>query len=43
MNRMMNDLAIDRANHPDSTLHDTWDSDDEEDDGGEMNIIDKSS
>jgi hypothetical protein len=40
----MKDLAVDRVNHPDAAMNDTWSSDDDDDDGGggDINIIDKS-
>ena len=43
--RMMADLAVDRASDPNFAARDRWNPDeeeDEEDDGGELNIIDKS-
>ena len=42
--RMMADLAVDRASDPNFAARDGWnpDEEDEEDDGGELNIIDKS-
>jgi hypothetical protein len=46
MNRLMKDLAVDRANNPDVALHDQWDQEEEDDndndDGGDINIIDRS-
>ena len=43
MNRLLKDLAIDRAKNPTSALNDRWDSEDEEDvdDEGDINIIDR--
>ena len=43
MNRLLKDLAIDRAKNPASALNDRWDSEDEEDvdDEGDINIIDR--
>ncbi|KAH9054874.1 XPA-binding protein 1 [Lactarius vividus] len=43
--RMLADLAVDRARNPRSALQDRWnpqEEDEEEDDGGELNIIDRS-
>jgi hypothetical protein len=44
--RMMTDLAVDRARNPKIGLQDRWnphdDEEEEEDDGGELNIIDRS-
>ena len=45
--RMLADLAVDRANNPSSAAQDRWNPDEEEqgeeeEDGGELNIIDKS-
>ena len=49
MDRLMKDLAVDRAKDPEGALRDQWnpdddaeDEDDEEDDG-DINIIDRSS
>lgn len=46
MNRLMKDLAVDRANNPEAALRDQWNSDDEDDDDdeddGDINIIDRS-
>lgn len=46
MNRLMKDLAVDRAKDPNSALNDRWDPDEEEgedDDGDDdLNIIDRS-
>jgi len=46
MNRLMKDLAIDRAANPDAALNDQWDPEEEEaeddDDDGDINIIDRS-
>ena len=42
MNRLMKDIAIDRAENPGAPLEDRWNSDDEGDDDGDINIIDKS-
>ena len=41
MNRLLKDLSIDRAQNPASALNDRWDSDEEEDDEGDINIIDR--
>ena len=41
--RMLADLAVDRASNPNFAAQDRWNPDEEEeDDGGELNIIDKS-
>lgn len=45
--RMLADLTVDRANNPNFAAQDRWNPEveeqgDEEDDGGELNIIDKS-
>ncbi|KAE9397922.1 XPA-binding protein 1 [Gymnopus androsaceus JB14] len=43
MNRMMSDLEVDRAKHPEAAARDRWDPEEEEDDDdGDINIIDKS-
>ena len=47
MNRLMRDLAVDRAKNPDAALHDRWDPNDEgddedDDDDGDIDIIDRS-
>jgi len=46
MNRLMKDLAIDRAANPDAALNDQWNPNEEdeaeEDDDGDINIIDRS-
>ena len=45
MNRLMKDLAVDRARNPDAALADKWDPTEEEDaddDDDEVNIIDRS-
>lgn len=45
MNRLMKDLAVDRARNPGGTLNDRWEAaeDDEEDDEDtDINLIDKS-
>ncbi|KAJ7282109.1 XPA-binding protein 1 [Mycena rebaudengoi] len=43
MNRLMKDLAVDREKNPAAFARDHWDEDDNEDeDGGEIDIIDKS-
>jgi hypothetical protein len=43
MNRLLTDLAIDRAQKPASALNDRWDSEeeDDDDDDGDINIIDR--
>jgi len=43
MNRLLKDLAIDRAKNPASALNDRWDSgeEDEEDEEGDINIVDR--
>lgn len=42
--RMLADLTVDRANDPNFAAQDRWNpnEEEEEDDGGELNIIDKS-
>jgi hypothetical protein len=43
--RMLADLAVDRASNPRLSAQDRWNADEEEgeeDDGGELNIIDRS-
>jgi hypothetical protein len=46
MNRLMRDLAVDRANNPDAALRDQWNPDEEESDNdgndGDINIVDRS-
>jgi GPN-loop GTPase len=43
MNRLMKDLAVDRARFPEAAARDRWEQeDDDEDDDTEINIIDKS-
>lgn len=44
MNRLMKDLAVDRAQNPEAARRDQWDPDaeEEEDDDGDINIIDRS-
>jgi hypothetical protein len=46
MNRLMRDLAVDRANNPEAALRDQWDQDNDDDndddDDGDINIIDRS-
>lgn len=43
MNRLLKDLAIDRAKNPQGPLNDRWDpEEEEEDDDTEINIIDRS-
>ena len=45
MSRLMKDLAVDRARNPEGASFDRWDADDEEDEGdddGDINIIDRS-
>lgn len=45
MNRLMKDLAVDRAKNPDAAKEDRWASDEEDEDEDEeldMNIIDRS-
>ncbi|KAF8151793.1 hypothetical protein B0H34DRAFT_678335 [Crassisporium funariophilum] len=41
-NRLMKDLAIDRAKNPNSALDDRWDDEEFDDDDGDLNIIDRS-
>ena len=41
MNRLLKDLSIDRAQNPDSALNDRWDSEEEDADEGDMDIIDR--
>ena len=41
MNRLLKDLAIDRAQNPASALNDRWDSSEEDEDEGDINIIDR--
>jgi len=44
MNRLLKDLAIDRAKNPQGPLNETWDPEEdmEEDDDTEINIVDRS-
>lgn len=44
MNRLMSDLAVDRKANPRAAALDRWDPnvEEDEDDGGDLNIIDKS-
>lgn len=44
VNRMLKDLALDRARDPGFAAQDTWDpeEEDDDDDGGDANIIDRS-
>jgi hypothetical protein len=45
MNRLMKDLTVDRAKNPNAALHDQWDpeeGDEEDNDDGDINIIDRS-
>jgi hypothetical protein len=45
MNRLLNDLSIDRAKNPDFAAQDRWDpeaEEDDEDEDGDFNIIDRS-
>ncbi|KAF7371002.1 GPN-loop GTPase [Mycena sanguinolenta] len=43
MNRLMADLAVDQERNPEAFAHDRWDEDDnEDDDGGEIDIVDRS-
>ena len=46
MNRLMKDLAVDRARNPGAAQNDTWDpnadDEDDDDDDGDLNIIDRS-
>ena len=43
MNRLMKDLAVDRARFPEAAARDRWEQeDDDDDDDTEINIIDKS-
>ena len=46
MNRLMKDLAVDRAKNPEATKRDRWEEDDGDDDGGDdgpdVDIIDRS-
>ena len=41
MNRLLKDLSIDRAQNPSSALNDRWDSEEEDDDEGDIDIIDR--
>ena len=41
MNRLLKDLSIDRAQNPASALNDRWDSEEEDADDGDMDIIDR--
>jgi len=42
MNRLLKDLSIDRAQNPAGALNDRWDSEEEDADDGDMDIIDRS-
>jgi hypothetical protein len=45
INRLMKDLAVDRANNPEAALRDQWDpdnDDNDDDDDGDINLIDRS-
>lgn len=43
INRMMSDLEVDRAKHPEAAAQDRWDPEEEEDDDDpDINIIDRS-
>lgn len=48
MNRLMKDLAVDRAQNPDAALQDRWENEDEDGDGnanedaGQIEFIDRS-
>ena len=42
MNRLMKDVALDRSENPDFAADDGWNPEDEDDDGGDLDIIDKS-
>ena len=42
MNRLMKDVALDRSENPDFATDDVWNPEDEDDDGGDLDIIDKS-
>lgn len=41
MTRVLKDLAIDREKNPVGALADRWDPDEEDDDDGDINIIDR--
>lgn len=41
-NRLLKDLAIDRAKNPHGPLNDEWDIEEDEDEDDEINIIDRS-
>ena len=41
MTRVLKDLAIDREKNPAGALADRWDPDEEDDDDGDINIIDR--
>ena len=41
MNRLLKDLSIDRAQNPASALNDRWDSEEEDADEGDIDIIDR--
>ena len=41
MNRLLKDLSIDRAQNPSSALNDRWDSEEEDADDGDIDIIDR--
>lgn len=43
MNRLMKDLAVDRAQNPDAALLDQWEAEEDEDqEGGDLDIVDRS-
>lgn len=43
MNRLMKDLAVDRAQNPDAALLDKWEAEEDEDqEGGDIDIVDRS-
>jgi hypothetical protein len=43
MNRLMKDLAVDRAQNPDAALLDKWEAEEDEDQEGEdIDIVDRS-
>jgi GPN-loop GTPase len=41
MNRLLKDLSIDRVQNPSSAFNDRWDSEEEDADEGDMDIIDR--
>lgn len=41
MNRLLKDLAVDRAKNPVSALNDRWDSEEEDEEDVDINIIDR--